>query len=126
MLTGVIIAAALIVVHELGHIAANRQLGGRFRGAVFRGVAVGVRLELPRGLRAIAVTSLAGPATEGLLALLLLATAAAHGLPMSVVPWTIGIVCLDWAVNLLPVGHTDGARILRAWRAHRERRALAS
>ena len=123
---GIIVAAALIVVHEMGHVLANRRLGGKFQGAVFRGLAVGVRLELPRGLRALALTSIAGPATEAILALLLLFAVAVHALPATVVPWTLGVLALDWAVNLMPVGATDGARLLRVWRTHRARRAAVA
>jgi membrane-associated protease RseP (regulator of RpoE activity) len=120
-----VIATALIVVHECGHMVAARRLGGAVQGAVFRGLAVGVRLVLPPGHRPLALTSLAGPAMEGALAFILTLAMAVGLLPHGWIPWTLGMVGLDWIVNLVPVGATDGARIWRAWQAARGRYAAA-
>jgi hypothetical protein len=126
MLSVLVIAVALVLVHEAGHVLANRQLGGRFQGAVFLGIAVGVRLELPAGRRAVVLTSLAGPAMEGALSLLLILVMSLHWLTPALIPWTLGVLGFDWLLNLTPLGATDGARLLDAWRSYRSGRPLPS
>lgn len=44
LFTLIIVAVAMVVAHETGHVLMTRVLGGRFHGVVFRGAAIGVRL----------------------------------------------------------------------------------
>ncbi len=116
MITVLLVAGVLILGHELAHIAATVWCGGRFQGLAFKGVAVGVRLDVTRlSTRQRIVTGWAGMATEAGLAVLI-ATGALLGLwPLTLALWAVGLATFDGLLNLGPWwAHNDGARI-RAW-----------
>ena len=61
------LAAGLIGLHEAGHLFATRALGGRILGLVWRGFAIGVRLDVTAlSPAAVAGTLIAGPVAEAL------------------------------------------------------------
>ena len=73
MIPVLLVAAVLIVGHELAHIVTTVVLcGGRFQGLVFKGLAVGVQLDVtPLNVRQRIGTGWAGITTEVALAGLL-------------------------------------------------------
>jgi len=111
------LAAGLVLVHEAGHIAATLRYGGRWQGVVFRGWAVGVRLDVtPLSLRQRLATAWAGPLAEAGAAALLAAVLAWHGADRVTVAAAPAVAAADGLVNLAPWWPAnDGARI-RAWR----------
>ena len=114
-----LVAQGLIVVHELGHIVATVRSGGRFLGLVFRGFAVGVKLEVsPLSTRQRLWSQAAGPLAEVAAALALTGAALLSVVPLHLMPWIWGVVGVDGLVNLAPWwGQNDGARIRTQWRA---------
>lgn len=109
----VLVPGLMIAAHESGHVFMTRWLGGRFAGVVFRGVAVGVRLNMD-GLTPgqIAWTLVAGPVAEALIV-------AVAGLLFPVLlPWWLAVLAADWGLNLVPWGFfpNDGTRLWRLWR----------
>ncbi|PSR23290.1 MAG: hypothetical protein C7B47_15960 [Sulfobacillus thermosulfidooxidans] len=110
------VAAGLILLHEGGHMLATRALGGRVLGLVWRGVAVGVRLDVAAlSPAAVAWTLIAGPGAAALGAGVL----AAAWPPARAAVLLIG--GCDFLLNLLPWGvvPNDGTRLWRWWRTGR-------
>lgn len=126
MLSVLIVAAILLSAHELGHIVTTVGLGGRFRGLVFRGIAVGVSLDLTGlSVRRRLGTVWAGIGAELLVAGLVSALALIRVLDMRLMAWTLIIVAVDATLNLGPWwAESDGA-LIRRW-AGRERNALGA
>ena len=107
-------AAVAAAVHELGHVAAVRALGGRVGS--FRLTGVGAVIQ-PRRERmfssgAECLVALAGPAASVLLAI----GAAAWGRHFGGADAYLltGVSLALGVFNLLPIGPLDGGRILRA------------
>ena len=107
-----IAAVFAIVAHELGHALAALVLGGTVEGFTLHragGVGIRVRLADPRDIRAIAAGGL-------------LATAIVGVVSWSLVPlggvFVVSAVLngVLFAVNVIPLGPTDGALILRGAR----------
>ena len=107
-------AAVAAAVHELGHVAAVRALGGRVGS--FRLTGVGAVIQ-PRRERMFSygeecLVALAGPAASVLLAI----GAAAWGRHFGGADAYLltGVSLALGVFNLLPIGPLDGGRILRA------------
>ena len=117
MITVLLVAAVLIVGHELAHIVTTVLCGGRFQGLVFKGLAVGVKLDVtPLSVRQRIGTAWAGVATEVTLACLLAGGALGGLWPTTIALWAVALAAFDMLLNLGPWwAHNDGARI-RAWR----------
>ncbi len=108
---------AAVTLHELGHIVATPRLGGRFMGLVFRGLAVGVQLDVT-GLtpRQQAATCLAGPLAAWTVPAALGLAALAGWCPAAWAAGATALVGADTLINMVPWWpHNDGAR----WRALR-------
>ena len=107
-------AAVAAAVHELGHVAAVKALGGRVASLRLTGVGAVIRPQRPRlfSYWEECLVALAGPAASFLLAL----GAAAWGRHFGGGDaYLLAGVSLAFGVfNLLPVGPLDGGRILRA------------
>lgn len=107
----ILIATGLIAVHEMGHLISTIALGGRITGVHFRGLAVGVGVDLS----AIAVTRKAWTLAAGL--------GAETG--MALLGWLVWpswawVVC--WGLSVLANGvpwwpHNDARRWLALRRA---------
>ena len=119
MIPVLMVAGVLILGHELAHIVTTVLCGGRFQGLVFKGFAVGVKLDVTRlSVRQRIVTGWAGIVTEVVLASLIAAGAFGGLWPVTVALWAVGLAGFDMLLNFGPWwAHNDGARI-RAW--HRE------
>lgn len=119
MLAILLVALGLLVMHEIGHIVATVRSGGQFLGVVFRGFAVGVKLEVsPLSTRQRLWSQAAGPLAEVMAALLLTGAAGLALVPLHLVPWVWGVVAVDGLVNLAPWwGQNEGARIRTQWKA---------
>ncbi len=117
MLTVLILAAALLAAHELGHIVTTVGLGGHFRGLVFRGVAIGVSLDLTGlSLRRRLQTVWAGTLAELAFAAVLSGLSLAGIVNMHLMAWAIVIVAANATLNLGPWwSKSDGALIRRFW-----------
>ena len=117
-------AVASTAVHEGAHAWAAHNLGYEVGWVVLGGLA-GMTAYLGRDDRPLerAAVALAGPAAS---AALILALMAAHvsipegGFALAVVDATLMLNVLAVVVNLVPVGHTDGALCLR-WLVHHAR-----
>lgn len=107
-------AAVAAAVHELGHVAAVKALGGRVASLRLTGVGAVIRPQRPRlfSYWEECLVALAGPAASFLLAL----GAAAWGRHFGGGDaYLLAGVSLAFGMfNLLPVGPLDGGRILRA------------
>ena len=88
-----LMASLLVCIHELGHLVTTWAWGGRITGLVFRGVAVGVRVDIT----AIAPAHKAWTVAAGLLA-----ETGAAGLGCLVHPSLAWPVC--WGCSLLANG----------------------
>ena len=119
MIPVLMVAGVLILGHELAHIVTTVLCGGRFQGLVFKGFAVGVRLDVtPLSVQQRIGTGWAGMATEVVLAGLIAGGALAGLWSTTMALWAVGLAVFDMLLNLGPWwAHNDGARI-RAW--HRE------
>ena len=109
MMVVLLVATVLIVGHEMAHIVTTVLCGGRLQGLVFKGVAVGVKLDVtPLGVRQRIGTGWAESATEVALARLL-----AGGLwTLAAALWAVRLAPFDGLLNLGPWwAHNDGARI---------------
>ena len=106
------VAVSMVVAHESGHILITRLLGGRFRGVVFRGWAIGVQLTVD-GLspQSVAWTLLAGPLAEALV------FGAAVATDLRNAQWWALLLFTQWIVNLVPWGvvPNDGTRLWQLW-----------
>jgi hypothetical protein len=114
---------ASTLVHEGAHAWAAHALGYRVDWVVVGGL-VGVTAYEGRDDRPLerAAVALAGPAASAALLLALLAVQAAldpTGLASVVAEAAIGLNGLALAANLVPVGGTDGALVVRAVVEHR-------
>ena len=116
MIPVLMVAGVLILGHELAHIVTTVLCGGRFQGLVFKGLAVGVQLDVtPLNVRQRIGTGWAGITTEVALAGLLAGGALGGLWPLTVALWAVGLAAFDGVLNLGPWWtHNDGARI-RAW-----------
>jgi Zn-dependent protease len=113
------------LVHEGAHAWAAHNLGYRVEWVVLGGLA-GVTAYFGRDDRPLerAAVALAGPAASGLVALGLvgLRAALAPGTPtVAVVEVALVLNLLGLLANLLPLGGTDGAHLLRDLFEHRRR-----
>jgi hypothetical protein len=110
MIVWLLIASVLIVVHETGHLVVTRWYGGSIHGIVFRGIAVGIRVDL---------TPLSFPQKAHSIAAGLLAETLVAMLGVWVHPTVAWPVCwgLSMAGNALPWwSQNDGSR----WLAFRQ------
>jgi Zn-dependent protease len=117
----VAVCALALVVHEEGHLLCARKTGRLTGGWGFRWYSIGVRIEVG-DLRSFWRVALAGPTASLALAALLapwLATGIA--LPRFAFWVNAGMVLF----NLLPVGPSDGAWIVKSLRARRASSASA-
>ncbi len=117
MLTVLILVAVLLASHELGHIVTTVGLGGRFRGLVFRGLAIGVSLDLTGlSIRRRLQTVWAGTLSEILVAGALSGLSLAGIVNMRLMAWALVIVAADATLNLGPWwSKSDGALIRSFW-----------
>jgi Zn-dependent protease len=114
----VLLVAASVLAHELGHALVARRLNVRVSeiGLHFFGGAAQMA-DRPRTRRAEIAIALAGPAVSFVLA------ATGHGL--AAVTGLAAFTVFGWvnvmlgAFNLLPAFPSDGGRVLRAWLAGR-------
>lgn len=107
-------AAVAAAVHELGHGAAVKALGGRVESLSLTGVGVVLR---PRRARVFSygeecIVALAGPAASLVLALGAAAWGRHFGSPDAYL--LTGVSLALGLFNLLPAGPLDGGRVLRA------------
>jgi Zn-dependent protease len=102
-----LLLAASVLAHEVGHALAATVFGVRVKrlGASFKGGYI-VR-EAARTRLAERLITFAGPATNLLLFLVLVM------LPSRLCAWVAGTNLVLAVVNLVPIGPTDGARLLR-------------
>lgn len=107
-------AAVAMVVHELGHVAAIRALGGRVARCSLTGVGAVIQ---PRRERVFSygeecIVALAGPAASLVLAM----GAAAWGRHFGGIDAYLltGVSLALGVFNLLPAGPLDGGRVFRA------------
>ena len=108
-----VVMAAMLLAHELGHVASTQLLGGRFLGVQTRGLMIGVRLSVSSlSTRQVALTLAAGPAAE-----LPVAVAAVALFPHDY-QWWILILALQWMGNVIPWGMipNDGTRLWQMWK----------
>lgn len=123
----VVLSVALsTLVHEGAHAWAAHNLGYRVEWVVLGGL-VGVTAYFGRDDRPLerAAVALAGPAASAVLVLGLIglrATLAPSTTVLALVEVAIGLNALALVANLLPVGGTDGAHLLRGVFQHRRRR----
>ena len=117
MMTVLLVGVMLVLSHELGHILATLGCGGRFRGLVFRGLAVGVALDVTRlSLAQRLFTAWAGVIAETSLLAVLGLGAHVGWWPWMIPFWALLLVAANALLNLGPWwSHNDGAR-LRTWR----------
>lgn len=113
------------LVHEGAHAWAAHNLGYRVEWVVLGGLA-GVTAYIGRDDRPLerAAVALAGPAASAALVLGLVglrATLAPAATVTALVELAIGLNMVALAVNLLPVGRTDGALLVRGLFQHRRR-----
>lgn len=109
----ILVAAAMIVAHELGHVAATRMMGGRWLGVARQGFLVGVKLSVaPLSPRQVAATLAAGPTAE-----LLVTMAASVLYPRESTLWLL-ILALQWIGNVIPWGiiPNDGTRLWQLYK----------
>lgn len=123
-------AAASTLVHEGAHAWVAHALGYRVDWVVVGGL-VGVTAYEGRDDRPLerAAVALAGPAASAALVLALLAGQAVldpTGLASVVAEAAIGLNALALAANLVPVGGTDGALLVRAVVEHRRAGSAAA
>ncbi|HEX6419460.1 MAG TPA: hypothetical protein VFZ77_13250 [Acidimicrobiales bacterium] len=116
---------ASTLVHEAAHAWAAHNLGYRVEWVVLGGFA-GVTAYFGRDDRPLerAAVALAGPAASGGLVVALLGLRVLlppSSLVNDLVGMTIAVNALALAVNLLPVGGTDGAHLVRGLFQHRRR-----
>ena len=117
MIAVLLVAGVLILGHELAHIVATVAYGGRFQGLAFKGLAVGVRLDVTGlSVRQRIGTGWAGMVAEVVLASLITGGALLGLWPLTLALWAVGLATFDGLLNFGPWwAHNDGARI-RAWR----------
>jgi Zn-dependent protease len=113
------------LVHEGAHAWAAHNLGYHVEWVVLGGLA-GVTAYFGRDDRPLdrAAVALAGPAASGVLVLVLAALRAALPSPstgVAIVEVAIGLNLLGLLANLLPLGGTDGAHLVRGLSEHRRR-----
>lgn len=108
-----LMACAMVIAHEAGHVLMACALGGRWLGVEFKGYMLGVKLSV-KGLsvRQIACTLVAGPVAEALVA-----GTATLVWPKDLPLWFL-VLILQWIINLIPWGlfPSDGTRLLQIWR----------
>lgn len=110
-----VVAVAMLVAHEAGHIILTRVLGGQWLGIEFKGLMLGVRLSVKSlSLKQIAWTLMAGPLFEAYV----VGIAALWRPPEA--HWFLLLLALQWLINLFPWGiiPNDGTRLWRLWRKH--------
>jgi hypothetical protein len=118
MLWILVIAAGLITVHELGHILATVVLGGRFKGLVFRGFALGVKLDLSRlTLRDRLSTVWAGIGAETLAVLGLGVLEECGVVNLHLFAWATLVLAIDAFLNLGPWWKDSDGSLIRRWQA---------
>lgn len=113
--TALALAAALF--HELGHALAGLGFGRRpLRLVLKAGAAMQIEGARPgsRGESAPAesLVALSGPIASGLIALAYFNVSTSFSTPFA---WAGLLAMFDGLVNLVPVVHSDGSRILRAF-----------
>jgi Zn-dependent protease len=121
-LAAVLGVAASTLAHEGAHAWAAHRLGYRVEWVVLGGL-LGVTAYVGRADRPLerAAVALAGPAASAALVLALLAlrvTLARGAASAAVVEVGIGINAVALGANLLPVGGTDGAHLVRSLLEH--------
>jgi Zn-dependent protease len=112
------VVAALVAVswHECAHVLVALRYGGRFAGLVFRAPFLAVRIDQTAVMRGATVPiALAGPAADLTLAALVFALGS-----VGLLTWREALYASLWpglslALNLLPLPHTDGWRVHRAF-----------
>lgn len=111
----VMVAGSMILAHEGAHVLVNWLLGGQFQRVVFRGVAIGVELNVT-GLSpaSVAWTLIAGPLAEALVAGIVAILA-----PCADVRWILLLLAVQWGANVVPWSFfpNDGTRLWRLWHA---------
>jgi len=117
MASVLILAAGLLAAHELGHVLTTVGFGGRFRGLVVRGLAVGVALDVS-GLstRRRLGTAWAGIGAEMVVAGLVSGLALGGVLNMHLLAWALIILAADAALNLGPWWSESDGALIRRWR----------
>ena len=113
------------LVHEGAHAWAAHNLGYRVEWVVLGGL-VGVTAYFGRDDRPLerAAVALAGPAASAALVLALVAVRASmtpESTAIAVVELALALNAIGLVGNLLPVGGTDGAHLLRGLFEHRRR-----
>lgn len=112
----IVLAFGAALFHELGHALAALAFGRRPLGLVLKAGAA-IRIEAPRpGSRgesapAESLVALGGPIASGLLALAYFSVSTSFATPFA---WAGLLALFDALVNLVPVVHSDGERVLHA------------
>ena len=109
-LTGITLLSA--VLHESGHIAVAKTLGGKTHGIVWRWYGIGCRLEVSRD--EIWLVALGGLTVSAILAVLFLAFTG----PLAQYGFTLNALILF--TNLVPYHALDGGYVLRHFRMRGE------
>lgn len=107
-----IVACAMLVAHELGHVVVTRMLGGQWLGVERQGFLIGVQLSVDRlSTSQVALTLAAGPAAEILIVLICSLVA-----PQYYALWVL-ILAFQWIGNVIPwhVIPNDGTRLWQLW-----------
>lgn len=113
----IVLAFGAALFHELGHGLAALAYGRRPVGLVIKAGAA-IRIEAARpGSRgdsapAESLVALGGPIASAVLALAYFAVSTSFATPFA---WAGLLALFDAAMNLVPVVHSDGSRILRAF-----------
>ena len=117
MLIVLLVAAWLLICHELGHILTTVALGGRFQGVVFRGFALGVVLDLSRlSMRGRLGTVWAGVGAEMAATGAVGVLAGMGFLDMRLFAWALIMLAADATLNLGPWWSASDGALIRQWR----------
>lgn len=108
-----LLTVASIYIHEYGHVWAAKKLGHKFHGFIYKWYGMGAKIELKnqRDLWKIA--------SAGLIVTAALAAFSYPFINYLLINYLFTLNLMILLINIIPLGPSDGAQIVRGLRAQR-------